>query len=250
MERILLVRDYIQNGFSQRETAHILHLSRGTVQKFLTGSPEEICTSKYKVTRECEYGIEKYVEYILDLVNQGLTPTQIYQLLKQNKGYTGKYRNFYVHLIKIAEAYGWQVNTKKKHSIHRKDNVQTISRTDIFNFIWNCIELSEEKRKFVFGKYPVLYELNQCVQEFRYLFKAGSIPLLHCFIERYSKSRFPAITSFARGLLSDIEAVENAVSTIWSNGFVEGTNNKLKTKKRIMFGRARRCLLEAKLCLL
>ena len=45
----------------------------------------------------------------------------------------------------------------------------------------------------------------------------------------------------------DIEAVENSVASPLSNGFVEGTNNKLKMVKRTMYGRCSRQLLEAKL---
>ena len=45
----------------------------------------------------------------------------------------------------------------------------------------------------------------------------------------------------------DIDAVENAVAYDHSNGFVEGTNSRLKMIKRTMYGRCGRKLLEAKL---
>ena len=41
--------------------------------------------------------------------------------------------------------------------------------------------------------------------------------------------------------------IENSVASPLSNGFVEGTNNKLKMVKRTMYGRCSRQLLEAKL---
>ena len=53
--------------------------------------------------------------------------------------------------------------------------------------------------------------------------------------------------SFAEGLKRDIVAVENAVAYDYSNGFVEGTNSRLKMIKRTMYGRCRKQLLEAKL---
>ena len=55
------------------------------------------------------------------------------------------------------------------------------------------------------------------------------------------------LASFAKGLEKDIEAVENAVASDLSNGFVEGTNSKLKMIKRTMYGRCSQKLLEAKL---
>ena len=39
----------------------------------------------------------------------------------------------------------------------------------------------------------------------------------------------------------------NAFDYLCSNGFVEGTNSRLKMIKRTMYGRCRKCLLEAKL---
>lgn len=44
-----------------------------------------------------------------------------------------------------------------------------------------------------------------------------------------------------------MDAVENAVAYDYSNGFVEGTNSRLKMIKRTMYGRCRKQLLEAKL---
>lgn len=55
------------------------------------------------------------------------------------------------------------------------------------------------------------------------------------------------MASFVSGLEKDIEAIEQAVISEWSNGLVEGTNNKLKMIKRTMYGRSSKKLLEAKL---
>jgi Transposase and inactivated derivatives len=47
--------------------------------------------------------------------------------------------------------------------------------------------------------------------------------------------------------MKDIDAVENSVAFDMSNGFVEGTNNKLKMVKHTMFVRCGKRLLSAKL---
>jgi len=44
--------------------------------------------------------------------------------------------------------------------------------------------------------------------------------------------------SFANSLLSDFDAVKNAMLLEWSNGQVEGQINKLKTVKRQLYGKA------------
>ena len=73
------------------------------------------------------------------------------------------------------------------------------------------------------------------------------MPCLYLFIERYKMSSIKEIASFAKGLEKDIDAVENAVASSLSNGFVEGTNSKVKTIKKAMYGRCGKLLLSAKL---
>lgn len=49
------------------------------------------------------------------------------------------------------------------------------------------------------------------------------MPLLYLFIEKYKKMKIKEFASFASGLEKDIDAVENAIASDLSNGFVEGT---------------------------
>ena len=89
--------------------------------------------------------------------------------------------------------------------------------------------------------------MHSCIKEFRRIFEERKVPLLYLFIEKYSKSEIKALQSFANGLSRDIDAVENAVAYDYSNGFVEGTNSRLKMIKRTMYGRCDKRLLEEKL---
>ena len=57
------------------------------------------------------------------------------------------------------------------------------------------------------------------------------------FIDKFSNSEVSKIKSFAKGLSRDLDTIENAVAYPFSNGFVEGTNSKLKMVKRTMYGR-------------
>ena len=52
---------------------------------------------------------------------------------------------------------------------------------------------------------------------------------------------------FSKGLEKDPDIVENSAASSLSNGFVEGTNSKLKMIKRKMYGRYSKLLLAAKL---
>lgn len=55
------------------------------------------------------------------------------------------------------------------------------------------------------------------------------------------------ITSFMNGLKRDIQAVKNAIKMGYNNGLAEGSVNKLKVVKRIMYVRNSFELLKAKL---
>ena len=56
-----------------------------------------------------------------------------------------------------------------------------------------------------------------------------------------------AMKRFARTLQHDLEAVQNALTTRWSNGQAEGQISRLKTLKRAMYGRASVELLRARM---
>lgn len=122
-----------------------------------------------------------------------------------------------------------------------------ITREGIFRYMWMNTELTVEHKNFIYDHYPAVWELHCCIKEFRNIFKKRNVPLLYLFIEKYCKSTIKAVKSFAEGLKRDIVAVENAVAYDYSNGFVEGTNSRLKMIKRTMYGRCRKQLLEAKL---
>ena len=65
-------------------------------------------------------------------------------------------------------------------------------------------------------------------------------------MEKVKKFNIRELTTFARGIERDIEAVKNAIKTEFSNGVIEGVINKLKVIKRIMYGRCSFELLRLK----
>lgn len=135
---------------------------------------------------------------------------------------------------------------QNKKALQKYDH---LSRNGIFRYFWMGVELSANHKAYILQKYPKLRELMRCVREFREVYEKKSMPLLYLFIERYKNSDLKEISRFANGLEKDIEAVENSVASELSNGFVEGTNSKLKMRmvKRTMYGRCNKALLAAKL---
>ena len=71
--------------------------------------------------------------------------------------------------------------------------------------------------------------------------------------DRFDQWRLPTeqsglkeLQSFSAGLMKDEAAVRAAMTYDWSNGQVEGSVNRLKMIKRMMFGRAGFALLKAR----
>ena len=81
------------------------------------------------------------------------------------------------------------------------------------------------------------------------IFEGQLIVITHVLYHAYSSCEVKPLESFAKGLLNDIDAIENAVGMNLSNGFVEGTNSKTKMIKRTMYGRCSLPLLRAKIIL-
>lgn len=118
----------------------------------------------------------------------------------------------------------------------------------MFKHMWIDVSLTDLHECYIYSHFPNLWELHTCIREFRNIFKKKMVVLLYLFIDKYKKSRIKELRSFAKGLENDLDAVENAVAYDYSNGFVEGTNSRLKMIKRTMYGKCNRELLEAKLC--
>ena len=57
------------------------------------------------------------------------------------------------------------------------------------------------------------------------------------------------LDAYLNGLKSDIDAVKNGIRYPYNNGLAEGSVNKIKLTKRIMYGRNSFQLLKAKLLL-
>ena len=109
------------------------------------------------------------------------------------------------------------------------------------------MDIESHQFEYLLEKYPVIITLKVCIREFRRIFENNCQTLLYLFIEKYRSSPVKQFAGFAASLERDLEAVKHAVSSPLSNGFVEGTNNKLKMVKRTMYGRCECRLLAAKL---
>lgn len=250
-QMICQIQRFLNEGCSYREIARRMRVGRNTIAKYRDGDPMEL--SMYGVRQS---KLDPYYDFIVQCLKSGWSKSKTVKAVYE-KGYAGSKSNAFGYLVKIEEKLNKQftpqpyIRTMTEGLKYRtgscgKDK-DYITREGIFRYMWMNTELTEEHKRYILNQYPHIYELHNCIKEFRRIFEERKVPLLYLFVEKYSKSEIKALRSFANGLSRDIDAVENAVAYDYSNGFVEGTNSRLKMIKRTMYGRCGKRLLEAKL---
>jgi predicted transcriptional regulator len=240
------IHEYTDAGYSKREIANMLHCSRNTVRKYLIGDYESLCR------RNFYSGADQFYDYIIKMLSSGMSRKDVYRNIIK-KGYKGKQTAAYDYMNKIIERFHINIAVYKSSSaeaIQKKMKLQKydhLSRSGIFRFLWMNQVINNSHKPYLLNTYPQIGTMLTCIREFREIFQRKSMPCLYLFIEKYKNSGLKELSRFATGLEKDLSAIENAVASSLSNGFVEGTNSKLKMVKRTMYGRCSKELLAAKL---
>lgn len=85
---------------------------------------------------------------------------------------------------------------------------------------------------------PMIVEAQTLTAAFCRLVRERDAAAFAPWLRDAQTSGVPEMREFARGLVRDRTAVENALRDAWANGVTEGHVNKLKLVKRSMYGRA------------
>jgi predicted transcriptional regulator len=246
IQRFKSIHEFHAAGYSIRYIAKTLKMSRNTVRTYIHGDFESLCQKKIQSI------MHTYHDYIVKSLQAGMSRSDVYNSVIA-KGYTGKRTAAYDYMNKIIEYYDIDISVYKSSSaeaIQKRKGMQKydyVTRAELFKALWFNADIPANHKNYIFNKYPQLFELNICIKEFRQIFNERQMPLLFLFIEKYKTSNINALSTFATGMEKDNEAIENAIGSNLSNGFVEGTISKLKMIKRVMYGRCRLELLAAKM---
>jgi transposase len=82
------------------------------------------------------------------------------------------------------------------------------------------------------------------------MLKPKNIEKLEEWIEKANNLKIRKIDKFVNGLKRDMQTVRNAIIYKYNNGLAEGSVNKLKVIKRIMYGRNKFEMLRQKVLFL
>ena len=233
--------------YTYRQIVDILQVSRKTIAKVAHGNIENLCQSS------CHSIWDSYSDEMLDGIRVGKTGKQIYNELVCRYKVIGKLTSFYSYIAQLADNAGIQLERYHHRSTPLPDgnipqnDFDFIKRNGVLQYLWNGLELNQQHLDYLCEKYPILQILRKRILEFREIFRQKNPNLLLLFIDNCISGNCEKLSRFASGLQQDLEAVFNAVVSDLSNAFVEGTNNKIKMVKRVMYGRCKLPLLKAKL---
>ena len=158
----------------------------------------------------------------------------------KSRGYTGAYST----LSEALQYYGIRIG--KKAGTSRELPTQTGAffkpSTAAIWFVSDQAKLNRDCLTIVNELCTASEDIKESftlAQSFRTMMarRAGNTELKE-WVDRSIRSGIKEIVSFAKGVLTDYPAIENALTLPWSNGPVEGNVNRLKTIKRQMYGRA------------
>ena len=248
-DRIVKIQDYYAQGYTQASIIKLMKLTHNTIGKYAKGDPHKLCQFDTSGMKTVNY--ESYRDDIIGYLRQNLAYTDICAKITAN-GYNGKMTQVRKYCHKLITEFSIEYNSRKNSvgatvKENQKFDVHCIKKSDLLQYIWSDKELKLHDVVYIIRKYPAVFEIIECVRDFRNIFIEKSAELLKQFAGRYSTSSIKSIKSFASGLLIDYDAVKNSVVCDLSNGFVEGNNNKIKVIKRTMYGRAKIDLLRIKI---
>jgi len=231
-------------GMSISGISRVLSMNRTTVRKYL--SVEVLMRKSYR-----EKGmIESYFNFIKQRMEEvpAIQLNTLWTELRE-QGYPGAYSN----LSEALAYYDIRLGKKKackKRPAHKgsffKPSLAAMA------FLAHEDRLSKEQKAIRFKlcrSSIVLKKTMSLVKEFRNMMQNRAGNELSGWIQEAKNSVVTELGTFAKGLLTDLKAVENAIRLPWSNGPVEGNVNKLKTIKCQMYGRAGFELLRKRLIL-
>ena len=132
-------------------------------------------------------------------------------------------------------------------------NTEIIERKWLTKLLYKPIEkvkdITENQLERVINEYPVIGILYDIVHSFKEMLSAKRVDELNGWMEEAQQFGIDEINGFINGVNYDLDAVKNAIRFDYNNGLAEGSVNKVKVIKRIMYGRCSFSLLRNKILL-
>lgn len=225
-------REMFRNGFSVAAISREMKIDRRTVTTYL----EPNCSAVHSFYGEKrESVLSPYLEEVNSYIEKGYTSVKIDEIIRA-KGYKGSMSTV-SHYVS-----GWKSRFKKIYMADKKEaNIEFVERKKLLELLYKPQEkvkdLSIDQLTQVNIEYPVFAKIINLVTQFKKLISDRNVGELENWIKEALSLGIRGIDSFVNGLQRDLTAVKNAIIYDYNNGLAEGSINKLKVIKRIMYGR-------------
>lgn len=232
LDRYQQVRALYHNGWNISQIARFLNLATKTVRTFAYADtfPER----KERAPRPCR--LDAYKPYLNQRWQEGCHNGA--QLLREvrERGYRGGYSRLRDYLLD-----GRHVPTVNEIPAGEKVSARQVA-------MWTLRRLCDrtaaqqailDRLQILCEPFRIAFELTQQFLEMvRQSPRGDQSAALRTWLTAAHRSSVTALSRFAASLQQDIAAVIAGLSLSWSNGPVEGSNNRLKFLKRRGYGRA------------
>ena len=238
-QEIKEAREMALAGYPIEQIASQMHRAHKTIQNYL--NPDfSITNGHYNVRIPGK--LAPYEKEVIELRSKGLTYPKIHDIICK-KGYTGSVASLRMFMQKERTRMYEQNETEKPHS-------EYVQRKSLCQLVYKKLEdigiITAKQYQEVLKKYPLLSELYTLTKDFCNVIFSKNPTKLDEWINAAQKYDIPELQTFINGIKKDITAVKNGIIYSYNNGLAEGSVNKIKVIKRIMYGRNSFELLKAK----
>jgi len=239
-EMVGKVRSLAAQGLSLGDIARETGCSYRTVNKYMDPgfNPASIHFGTSKPSK-----LKAYTDKIDALLTERRTFKEIEAAIRAD-GYVGAASTIRMYATR-------QRKILKDTNAEALTNTELIERKWVTRLLYQPIEkvrgITECQVERVISEYPVIGLIYDIVRSFKDMMFAKRVDELDEWIENAAHLGIDEIAGFANGLSADLDAVKNAVRYEYNNGLAEGSINKIKLIKRVMYGRCSFKLLRSKI---
>lgn len=236
-----------EQGNSLHAIAAELSLARNTVRRYLhLEGPVQPTPRTRRLSQ-----LDPFYDYLTERWNDGCSNAHQLFVELQDKGYRGGETTVRSFVTRLRQGMSGMIRPPKHAKHGASTPTSCTSPREISQLLSKREEdlTSDEKSDLTWllessGK---VKQVHQLLQAFLQMLRERRPEQLNGWMKQARESGIKELNSFVNGIERDYEAVRAGLTFHWSQGPVEGTVNKIKTHKRLMYGRASFTLLRQKM---
>jgi predicted transcriptional regulator len=232
-------RELKEQGYKLGRIVEEIGISYSTAKRYLSPDFNPV-HGLYNTTMNSK--VKPYADAIKEMLGKGKTFKEIEAVIRED-GYDGA--------ASTIRMFTTRERKLLKEAKNEDGPVEKIERKWLISLLYKPVdrvkEITQVQLDKVIEKYPVIGSIYDAVQSFKQTLFSKKQEELEKWMSEVEKMNIAEINSFINGIRRDLDAVKKAIEMDYNNGLAEGSVNKLKVVKRIMFGRNSFELLKSKL---